>query len=62
MSEKFAAVVAKYGPTMKALQDIRDKRLYIETHKTFESYVKEKFGEDLLVLLAEWEKVLSQHN
>jgi hypothetical protein len=65
MSE-FEKVKEKYGPMMKALQDIRDKRLFRERHKTFEEYVRDKWpgeeGEYMLKMLAEWEAMLSEHN
>ena len=49
-------------PVCKALQEIRDKKLYRSTHPTFEAYVREEFCSEALDHLKLWEEIVAQRN
>ena len=57
-----AGCLAEMEPVCKALQEIRDKKLYRSTHPTFEAYVREEFCSEALDHLKLWEEIVAQRN
>ena len=54
--------IEKLAPMAEALITMRDKKLYRFTHATFEDYVKERWGEKVLKILAGWEEARRERN
>ena len=50
------------APVAEALITIRDKELYRNQYATFEDYVRERWGDQYLRVLAAWEKARSEQN
>lgn len=54
--------IKEMGPAVRALIEVRDRKLYRETHATFEDYVRAKWGEKTLKMLAVWGEAVRERN
>jgi hypothetical protein len=54
--------VKQLAPMAEALITIRDKKLYRDRYSTFEDYVRERWGDQCLRILAAWEEARSEQN
>jgi hypothetical protein len=54
--------IEQLAPVAEVLIKIRDRKLYLRNYATFEDYVKGRWGERILKLLAEWEEARGERN